>query len=107
METLILQELRAVNGALNLGYEIFYWHTSNHVEVDFVLYGEKGIVAIESKSSQRLTSDMFRGLKAFKTDYPMAKTYLIYGGTRREYRDDIQVIGVQEFLQSLAKVLKN
>ena len=105
METLLLQEIRAINDALDLGYEIFYWRTPNKVEVDFVLYGEKGIIAIECKSSQRLTSEMFRGLKNFKADYPIAKSYLVYGGTRREYREDIQVIGVQEFLQTLPKIL--
>jgi predicted AAA+ superfamily ATPase len=106
METLLLQELRAVNDALDLGYEIYFWRTSNKVEVDFILYGQKGIIAIEVKSSNRLNSDMFRGLKAFKTDYPMAKCYLVYGGDRREYRDDIQVIGAKEFLQTLPKILK-
>lgn len=105
METLVLQELRAVNDALDLGYEIYYWRTSNKAEVDFILYGEKGVVAIEVKCSSRLTSDMFRGLKSFKTDYPMAKSYLVYGGNRREYRDDTQVIGAEEFLQTLPKIL--
>ena len=105
LETLILQELRAVNDALDLGYKIYYWRTSNKAEVDFVLYGEKGLIAIESKCSSRLTSDMFRGFKSFKADYPMAKCYLVYGGNRREYRDDVQVIGAQEFLQTLPKIL--
>ncbi len=106
METLVLQELRAVNDALDLGYEIYYWRTSNKAEVDFVLYGEKGLIAIEVKCSSRLTSGMFRGLKSFKADYPIAKSYLVYGGNRREYRDDVQVIGAQEFLQTLSKILK-
>ncbi len=105
METLILQELRAVNDALDLGYELYYWRTSNKAEVDFVLYGQKGLIAIESKCSSRLSSEMFRGFKSFKADYPMAKCYLVYGGNRREYRDDVQVIGVQEFLQTLPKIL--
>lgn len=105
METLVLQELRAVNDALDLGYEIYYWRTSNKAEVDFVLYGEKGLIAVEVKCSSRLTSDMFRGLKSFKADYPVAKSYLVYAGRRREYRDDVQVIGVEEFLQTLPKIL--
>lgn len=105
METLVLQELRAVNDALDSGYEIYYWRTSNKAEVDFILYGEKGLVAIEVKCSSRLTSDMFRGLKSFKTDYPMAKSYLVYAGHRREYRDDVQVIGAEEFLRTLPQIL--
>lgn len=105
METLVLQELRAINDALDLGYEIYYWRTSNKAEVDFVLYGEKGLIAIEVKCSSRLTSEMFRGLKSFKADYPVAKSYLVYVGNRREYRDDMQVIGVKEFLQTLPRIL--
>ena len=33
LETVFLQEVRAINAYLNLGYEIFYWHTSNDEEV--------------------------------------------------------------------------
>jgi predicted AAA+ superfamily ATPase len=106
METLILQELRAVNDALELGYDIYYWRTSNMKEVDFVLYGEKGIIAIESKSSSRVNSGMFSGLKAFKADYPMAKCYLVYGGEEREYHDGMDLIGVREFLKTLPQFLK-
>lgn len=107
METLVLQELQATNDALNLGYELFYWRTSNKAEVDFVLYGEKGLVAIEVKSGSRLSSDMFSGLRSFKTDYPVAKCYLVYGGDRREYRNDIDVVGVKEFLHALPKILSS
>lgn len=106
METLVLQELRAVNDALDLGYGIYYWRTSNKAEVDFVLYGEKGLIAVEVKCSSRLTSDMFRGLKSFKADYPMVQSYLVYAGHRREYRDGVQVVGVEEFLQTLPKIFQ-
>lgn len=106
LETLVLQELRAINDALDLGYEIFYWRTANEVEVDFVLYGERGLIAIEVKTSMRVNSDMFRGLKPFKKDYPMAKCYLVYGGDQREYRGDIEVVGATEFLKNLPQILE-
>jgi predicted AAA+ superfamily ATPase len=105
METLVLQELRAINDALNLEYDIYFWRTSNQVEVDFILYGKKGLIAIEVKSGSRLSSDIFSGLKAFKSDYPMAKCYLVYGGDRREYRPDIDIVGAKEFLQTLPVLL--
>jgi predicted AAA+ superfamily ATPase len=106
LETLVLQELRAINDALDLGYEIFYWRTANEEEVDFVLYGQRGLIAIEVKSSMRVTSDMFRGLKPFKKDYPVAKCFLVYGGERREYRGDTEVVGATEFLKNLPQILK-
>ena len=105
LETLVLQELRAINDALDLGYEIFFWRTANEEEVDFVLYGERGLIAIEVKSSTRISSDMFRGLKLFKNDYPVSKCYLVYGGDRKEYRGDIEVVGATEFLKNLPQIL--
>ena len=39
LETLVLNELRILNANMELGYEIYYWHTRDHKEVDFVLYG--------------------------------------------------------------------
>ena len=106
LETLVLQELRAINDALDLGYEIFFWRTANEEEVDFVLYGERGLIAIEVKSSMRVNSDMFRGLKPFKKDYPVAKCFLVYGGDRREYRGDMEVVGVTGFLKNLPQILR-
>lgn len=105
LETLVLQDLRAINDALDLGYEIFFWRTANEEEVDFVLYGEHGLIAIEVKSSTRISSDMFRGLKLFKSDYPVSKCYLVYGGDRKEYRGDIEVVGATEFLKNLPQIL--
>jgi hypothetical protein len=49
METLVLQELRAVNDNAEHGFDLFFWRTKHGLEVDFVLYGEKGLLAIEVK----------------------------------------------------------
>ena len=106
-ETLVFQELRAINDYLRLGYELYYWHTSNQVEVDFVLYGNKGLKAFEVKRTSRLQENMLRGLKAFLKDYPSAKAYLIYGGTRRLYEGKITILPVQEALLTLPDILKS
>ncbi len=106
LETLVLQEIRASNDSYNFGYKLFYWRTTNKVEVDFILYGPSGIIAIEVKCSPRIKSDMFGGLRAFKSDYPMAKCILVYGGQQREYHDGIEIIGAVEFLKNLPQILK-
>lgn len=106
LETLILQEIRAINDAYNFNYSVFYWRTSTNVEVDFILYGPLGIIAIEVKCSARIKSDMFNGLRTFKADYPMAKCFLVYGGERKEYHDGIEVIGAIDFLKTLPQMLK-
>jgi predicted AAA+ superfamily ATPase len=105
LETLFLQELVALNSALDLGYKIFYWRTSNGKEVDFVLYGPKGLLSFEIKKTSRITSTMLGGLKSFSADYPMAKAYFVYGGNRRMYEGKIEVVPVLEILKNLKTLL--
>ena len=104
LETLIFQEIRASNDALQQGYELFFWHTADHKEVDFVLYGEKGIKAIEVKATRKVTTKHLKGLRAFLEDYPMATAYLVYGGSEELYFDKINVIPVEKFLRTLPQI---
>jgi len=104
LETLVFQELLAVNDLYRLGYELFYWRTSNGQEVDFVLYGEPGIIAIEVKRAAKVRTRELRGLKAFARDYPMASLYMFYGGETTLYIDDITLIPVNEALQRLPQL---
>jgi len=107
LETLFLQEVIALNSALDFGYKIFYWRTSNGQEVDFVLYGPKGLLSFEIKRAARITSAMLRGLKSFLADYPMAKAYLVYAGNRRMYEDKITIVPILETLKNLKAFLSN
>ncbi len=106
-ETLFLQELIAINAYLGLDYNIFYWMTSNNIEVDFVLYGDKGIKAFELKRTGKVSSAMTRGLKAFLKDYPKAKAYLIYGGERHLREGDIEILPITDALKELPKILSH
>ena len=105
LETFFLQELIALNSALNFGYKISYWRTSNGREVDFVLYGPKGLLSFEIKRTSRITSTMLGGLKSFLADYPMAKAYFVYMGNRRMYEDKIEIVPVLEILKNLKTLL--
>jgi predicted AAA+ superfamily ATPase len=105
VESLFLQQLRAINDYLQLGYKLYFWRTANGLEVDFVVYGEKGLHAFEIKHSKRVDSRAFNGLKAFKQDYPMANLYFIYCGSHREYHKDIQVIPIKETLMKLPEII--
>lgn len=104
-ETLLFQELYAVNAYLDLGYKIFYWRTSNNIEVDFVLYGPKGIKAFEVKRTGRISSAMLKGLKFFLKDYPSAKAFFLYGGERRLREKDIEIIPIKDALKDLPAIL--
>ncbi len=100
LETLVLQEIIAQNSYKALGYEIFFWRTKNNLEVDFILYGSRGLIAIEVKSSSRVRESDLQGLLEFSRDYDMAKIYLLYGGTKYYRHGKIEIIPVQLFLAS-------
>ncbi len=105
LETLVMQELRATNANLDLGYEIFFWHTRDHQEVDFVLYGQRGLVAIEVKRSGFYRDADLASLRLFKGDYPAARCLLLYGGSRAYEVDGIRVMPVDAALRTLPDVL--
>lgn len=107
LETLFLQEMSAYNDYFDFKYEFYFWRTSSGQEVDFILYGPKGLYAFEIKRSQQLSSHDFNGLRAFLGDYPEAKGYLIYGGNREEYRDGIKAIPIQEALKKLPDLISS
>lgn len=105
LETLVFQELRAMNDYLESGYSLYFWRTKSGLEVDFILYGPGGLIAIEVKRSAVVHSKDLRGLKEFKKDYPVAKCYLFYGGEARLYMDDISVLPLGEALTNLEQIL--
>ena len=105
IETLLFQELKAVNDCLKLGYNLYYWHTANRVEVDFILYGKRGLKAFEVKRTSRISESMLRGLRIFQKDYPTAKSYFIYGGKRRLYEGNITILPIEEALLKLSDIL--
>ncbi|MEI6167620.1 MAG: AAA family ATPase [bacterium] len=106
LETLCLQILRAVNDALGLEYELFYWRTSDGTEVDFVLYGPRGLLAFEIKRSNRYSRSDLKGLRALKADYPIAQCYLLYGGEFPRVEDGIQILPIQQGLSQLTTILQ-
>jgi predicted AAA+ superfamily ATPase len=105
LETLIFQELRAINDNYRMGYELYYWRTSNRQEVDFVLYGEQGLIAIEVKRTSTVRPREMSGLKAFLKDYPMAKTYLLYGGPHHLFEKGIEFIPLEKAMKNLPDIL--
>ncbi len=104
-ETLFFQQAKALNDYFFWGYEFYYWRTRTQQEVDFVLYGERGLYAIEIKRKAKLTPQDFKGLYLFKKDYPMAKCIMLYGGDRTYYDNEVQVIPFATAIYSLDKLL--
>jgi predicted AAA+ superfamily ATPase len=105
LETLLLQHLRALNDYHGLGYSLHYWRTAAGDEVDFVLYGERGLVAIEVKMTQHLGPDEFRGLRRFRADYPQATAFLVYTGSRRRHDAGIEIVPAEDALRGLDRMI--
>ncbi|MEA3132550.1 MAG: uncharacterized protein QOG17_396 [Gammaproteobacteria bacterium] len=78
-----------------------YWQTRSRTEVDFVIYGESGLYAIEVKNSRRVDLSDLIALKHFAQDYPQSQRYLLYRGEDRIKRDGVLCMPCEEFLLAL------
>lgn len=105
LETLLYQELRALIDGLRLDCQITTWRTRVGEEVDFVLYGEKGLLAFEVKRAARVRPEDFTGLRAFCQDYPAAKPYLFTGGTRTYTEGACTVMPLADALRRMPDLL--
>jgi predicted AAA+ superfamily ATPase len=105
LETLLLQQLRALNDYRGLGYTLHYWRTGGGDEVDFVLYGERGLVALEVKRGARVRSEDLRSLRLFCADFPRAKAYLLHLGQRRWHESGVEVVPFTEAVTALEDLL--
>ena len=106
LETLFLQEIRALNDYYNLGYKIYYWRSVAGLEVDFVLYGPKGLLAFEIKRKASIFKKDLKGLRAFSQDYPEAKSFVFCSASKKEYHGDIQVLPIETALKNLRNILE-
>lgn len=106
LETLVFQELKAINEYERFHFDIHFWRTIDQQEVDFVLYGRKSLVAIEVKSSKTVHPSDFRSLQIFKEEYPIAKLFLFYGGKEQFHRENVEVFPVADILPELPQFLR-
>jgi len=105
LETLFLQHLRAYNDYFDLHYAIYYWRTTCQLEVDFVIYGEKGFHAFEIKRKQVISKKDLKGLLAFSEEYPEASCYLLYGGNTEYIENGIHLIPFLKGLKTLPSLI--
>lgn len=101
LEGLVAQHLCAWIGYRRKENFLYYWRTRSGVEVDFVVYGEDGLWAVEVKNKSKIDSVDLRALKFFKEDYPEAKTIFLYRGKERLKKEGILCIPCEEFLLQL------
>ena len=101
LEGLIAQHLKAWCDYSAGNHSLYYWQTRSQVEVDFVVYGESGLFAVEVKNSDKVRPQDLNALKTFAADYPKAQKLLLYRGPERFIRNEILCLPCNEFLRSL------
>ncbi len=101
LEGLVAQHLRAWCDYSPGDHRLHFWLTRSKVEVDFVIYGQSGLYAVEVKNSAKVRPEDLRALGSFGEDYPESRRFLLYRGKDRILRDGILCLPCEEFLLSL------
>jgi predicted AAA+ superfamily ATPase len=101
LEGLVAQHLRAWTAYRHDDHQLFFWRTRSGLEVDFVIYGEAGLWALEVIHSGRIRPEDTRGLEAFAADYSQSRCVLVYRGRERLKRGRILCLPVEQFLAEL------
>lgn len=102
LEGLVAQHLRAwIAYSHRNDIRLHYWRTKSGVEVDFVLYGEDTLCAIEVKNARHVYRVDVKPLRAFREDYPQSTVCLLYRGNERLMLDGVLCIPCEEFLRQL------
>lgn len=96
-----------MNDYHDYGYQISFWRTRNELEVDFVLYGPRGLLAIEIKRSTQIQRKDTRALREFKKDYPPARCFVFFGGPSPLHTDEVTVLPIEHALRNLHEILAN
>ena len=101
LEGFLLQHLRAWIDYSQNEFSLYFWRTRSGVEVDFILYGAKGIYALEVKNTNKIYPKDLKNLKSFKEDYPESKLIFLYRGKERLQKGEILCIPIDSFLLNL------
>jgi uncharacterized protein len=101
LEGLVFQHLRAWVHYTQGRHDLYFWRTKGGVEVDFIVYGEKGFWAIEVKNGHTISPEDVRGLSHFRDDYPEAKPILLYRGSSVMEHKKVLCLPIESFLKEL------
>jgi predicted AAA+ superfamily ATPase len=100
LEGLVAQHLRAW-AAYSGGGELSFWRTRSGVEVDFVVYGPRGLWAVQVQNSAAIRPADLRPLRSFREDYPESTGVLLHRGTETRKIDGFWCPPVEAFLRDL------
>ena len=100
-ESWVFHELSAHRSYSGLHYDLSYWRLAGGTEVDFVVDDME--VAIEAKSTARVTSDHLKGLRELAKDHPRVKRRLLVCLEERARltEDRVEIVPYRKFAERL------
>lgn len=97
-EQFILMELKAFISYRLKRTEIYFWRSADKYEVDFIIGNE---IAIEVKSTKRVTENHLKGLKALQEEQLIKKFYIISEDSIEKTSHNIDFLHWKNFLKQL------
>lgn len=100
-ENWIFHELCAHRAYSGMYYDLSYWRLASGIEVDFIVSDME--IAIEAKSSNKITSDHLRGLREIINDHPKLKRRIVVSLEERPRKteDGIEILPYWMFTRHL------
>jgi predicted AAA+ superfamily ATPase len=100
-ENWVFHELCAHRAYKGLDYHLSYWRLASGIEVDFIVNDME--LAVEAKSSARITSDHLRGLREIIKDHPALKRRILVSleDRARKTEDGIEILPHAVFTKQL------
>ena len=102
-ENWVFHELSAHRSYSELHYDLSYWRLSGGTEVDFVMNDME--IAVEAKSTARVTADHLKGLRELAADHPRVKRRCLVCLEERARltEDKIEILPYATFAERLWK----
>ncbi len=101
LENWVFHELYSYRAYGATDYDLSYWRLASGIEVDFIVNDME--LAIEAKSSARVTSDHLRGLREIIKDHPKLKRRILVSLEERPRKteDSIEILPYSAFTKQL------
>lgn len=102
-ETVLIQEINAYRSYNEKNVDFSFWRTASGLEVDLLIGSTHRIdVAIEFKSSSKISNSDLRGLRAIAQEHRIARRLLICNeSSARRTEDDIEILPFRQFIEKL------
>ncbi|MBK9150493.1 MAG: ATP-binding protein [Saprospiraceae bacterium] len=98
-EHFIFMELKAYAQYSGKKFPIQFWHTSSHLEVDFILGDHE--CAIEVKATDNVHNKHFKGIRSFSEEYVVKNKIIVSNDPFVRKADDIMIYPWKIFLEKL------